>query len=74
MFLCLIPYDIAKYIALGYGLISSSVFLLFNLFIYFEDKADKLRYVVLGIALAFQVGLYFTLKFYFFDEFKVIKK
>ena len=68
LFICLVPLEIVKYIALGYGLVVSIVFLVYNIYKTIEEKAEKSKYVVLGIIVIFQLILYFTLKFYFFSS------
>lgn len=67
LFFCIIPYEIAKYIALGYGLAASTVFLVYNMYKAIETESGKSKYIILGIIILFQVVLYFVLKFYFFS-------
>lgn len=64
--LCLIPYDLVKYIMFGYGLVSSSGFIILNLFLSLDGKAGISKYFVLGIVVFLQFILYFTVKMYFF--------
>ena len=68
MFICLVPLEIVKIIALSYGLIHSSIFLMYNLFVNLEEKAQKSKYIILCISLCFQIMLYLVLKFYFFSK------
>ena len=65
MFICIIPYEIVKIIALAYGLISSTAFLVYNMYKSIEEKAEKSKYVILVLIVGFQAILYLTLKFYF---------
>lgn len=72
MFLCCIPSNIVKIVVLGYGLVTSLAFLLYNMFHCLEGRADKSKFVILGIVLLFQLGSYLTLKLYFFKGLDVI--
>lgn len=66
LFICLIPYDIVKYISLGYGLVTSIIFLIVNIYQVLSKESSKAKYVILCMIVVFQLLLYFTLKFYFF--------
>ena len=68
MFVCLVPSVIVKLIVLGYGLVNSTMFLVYNMYKTIDQKAEKSKYVILGIIILFQVILYATLKFYFFGK------
>ena len=68
MLLCLIPIEIVKWVALGYGLFHSTMFLVYNMYKTIEEKAEKSKYVILGLIIVFQVALYLVMKFYFFSS------
>lgn len=68
LFLCIIPLELIKIVLLAYGLISSTVFLVYNMYKAIEQKSGSSKYVILGLIIGCQVILYFTLKFYFFAE------
>lgn len=68
LFICIAPYNIVEYIALGYGLLSSTVFLVYNIYKLIEDQAKSSKYIILALIVGFQVILYFVLKFYFFTK------
>ncbi len=74
LFLCIIPIEIAKYVTLGYGLIHSTMFLVYNMYQAIDEKAEKSKYFILGLIIGFQVFLYFLLKFYFFSAIPVPSK
>ena len=71
LFLCVIPFEIARYIALGYGLIASTSFLLYNMYKAIENRSGSSKYIVLGLILGCQVLLYMILKFYFFSQINI---
>lgn len=68
--LCLIPVELVKIIFLGYGFITSTMFLVYNMYKSIEEKAEKSKYVILTLIVGFQIVLYLTLKLYFFGQIK----
>ncbi len=68
LFLCIIPFELFKVLLLAYGLISSTVFLVYNMYKVIEQKSGNSKYIVLGLIIGCQVVMYMMLKFYFFAE------
>ena len=74
LFLCMIPSNFVETILLLYFIIHSGIFLFYNMWVIIQDKADKAKYVVLGILGGIHVILFFGLKCYFFAEANVQTK
>lgn len=66
LLICLIPIEILKVICFGYGLLHSTIFLIHNLFVNIEKKANLSKYIIVAITICFQIALYSVLKFYFY--------
>ena len=66
LLICLIPFKLISTLALLYFLIHSCTFLFYNMFLVIQEKAQKSKYVVLGLLGGIQLLLFFFLKFYFF--------
>ena len=66
LLICLIPFKLISTLALLYFLIHSCTFLFYNMYMVIQQKAQKSKYVVLGLLGGIQLLLFFFLKFYFF--------
>ena len=66
LLICIIPFKVVATVALLYFLIHSSIFLFYNMFLVIQEKAQKSKYVVLGLLGGIQLLLFFFLKFHFF--------
>ena len=64
--ICIIPFKLISTLALLYFLIHSCTFLFYNMYLVIQQKAQKSKYVVLGLLGGIQLLLFFFLKFYFF--------
>ncbi len=69
---CVIPSDLVEALLLLGWLVCSSFFLLWNVLKFIAEKAEKSKYIILGLILGIQVVLFLTLKFYFYAQ--VMKK
>ena len=66
LLICIIPFKFIATLALLYFLIHSCTFLFYNMYLVIQQKAQKSKYVVLGLLGGIQLLLFFFLKFYFF--------
>jgi len=66
LLICIIPFKLISTLALLYFLIHSCTFLFYNMYMVIQQKAQKSKYVVLGLLGGIQLLLFFFLKFYFF--------
>ena len=66
LLVCIIPLKLISTLALLYFLIHSCTFLFYNMYLVIQQKAQKSKYVVLGLLGGIQLLLFFFLKFYFF--------
>ena len=66
LLVCIIPFKLVATLALLYFLIHSCTFLFHNMYLVIQQKAQKSKYVVLGLLGGIQLLLFFFLKFYFF--------
>ena len=66
LLICIIPLKLISTLALLYFLIHSCTFLFHNMYLVIQQKAQKSKYVVLGLLGSIQLVLFFFLKFYFF--------
>ena len=66
LLLCIIPFKLVATLALLYFLIHSCTFLFHNMYLVIQQRAQKSKYVVLGLLGGIQLLLFFFLKFYFF--------
>ena len=66
LLVCIIPFKLISTLALLYFLIHSCTFLFYNMYLVIQQKAQKSKYVVLGLLGGIQLLLFFFLKFYFF--------
>ena len=66
LLICIIPFKLVSTLALLYFLIHSCTFLFFNMYLVIQEKAQKSKYVVLGLLGGIQLLLFFFLKFHFF--------
>ena len=64
--ICIIPFKLISTLALLYFLIHSCTCLFYNMYLVIQQKAQKSKYVVLGLLGGIQLLLFFFLKFYFF--------
>ena len=66
LLICIIPFKLISTLALLYFLIHSCTFLFHNMYLVIQQRAQKSKYVVLGLLGGIQLLLFFFLKFYFF--------
>ena len=66
LLVCIIPFKLVATLALLYFLIHSCTFLFHNMYLVIQQRAQKSKYVVLGLLGGIQLLLFFFLKFYFF--------
>ena len=66
LLVCIIPFKLLATLALLYFLIHSCTFLFHNMYLVIQQRAQKSKYVVLGLLGGIQLLLFFFLKFYFF--------
>ena len=66
LLICIIPFKLISTLALLYFLIHSCTFLFYNMYLVIQQKAQKSKYVVLGLLGGIQLLLFFFLKFHFF--------
>ncbi len=66
LLICIIPFKLISTLALLYFLLHSCTFLFYNMYLVIQQKAQKSKYVVLGLLGGIQLTLFFFLKFYFF--------
>ena len=66
LLICIIPLKLISTLALLYFLIHSCTFLFYNMYLVIQQKAQKSKYIVLGLLGGIQLLLFFFLKFYFF--------
>lgn len=58
-----------QWILLAYGIFSATSFILVNYWKELSKYMEKKRYILLGIILICQIGLFLVLKLYFFEQF-----
>ncbi|EGR27849.1 Yip1 domain protein [Ichthyophthirius multifiliis] len=63
----MIPLYYIKVISVIYGLLSSTVFIVINIFGDIKELAPQKKYIILGIIGVFQVGVMLTFLLYFFS-------
>ena len=63
---CILPFKLVSTLALLYFLVHSCTFLFYNMYLVIQQKAQKSKYVVLGLLGAIRLTVFFFLKFYFF--------
>ena len=68
--ICVIPNNIVQWVILAYATFSSTSLLVVSYWKELGKYVDKKRYVIIGIVLIFQVGLFLLFKLYFFHRFK----
>ncbi len=61
--------QLAQWILLAYGVFHSTSFIIVNYWKELGKYIERKRYILLGIVIAFQVGLFLLLKLYFFERF-----
>jgi hypothetical protein len=66
LLVCIIPFKLVATLALLYFLIHSCTFLFHNMYLVIQQRAQKSKYIVLGLLGGIQLLLFFFLKFYFF--------
>ena len=66
LLICIIPFKLISTLALLYFLIHSCTFLFYNMYLVIQQKAQKSKYVVLGLVGGIQLLLFFFFFFYFF--------
>ena len=68
--LCSSGYAAAQWIVLSYGVFQSTSFIIVNYWRELGKYVDKLRLIIIILIIVFQMGLFFTLKLYFFQKFE----
>lgn len=68
--LCSSGYVVAQWIVLSYGVFQSTSFILVNYWRELGKYVDKVRLIIISLIIACQLGLFFALKLYFFEEFE----
>lgn len=71
---CSFPIDIMQWVLIAYGVFSSTSLILVNYWKELSKYIDKKRYILLGIIILCQAGLFFTLKLYFFEKYNEVQK
>ncbi len=66
---CAIPIDLMQWILIAYAVFSSTSFIIVNYWKDLSKHINNRKYILLGIIMACQVGLFFVLKLYFFKRF-----
>ena len=66
---CIAPNQIVQWVLLGYAAFSSTSLLVVNYWKELGKYVDKKRYIIIGIVLCVQVGLFLLFKLYFFQKF-----
>ena len=61
--------QLTQWILLAYGVFHSTSFIIVNYWKEMGKYIEKKRYILLGIIIVFQVGLFLLLKLYFFEQF-----
>lgn len=64
--LCIIPIEALQWILIAYGMINTTMFLIFNLKAYLEDIELPKMYVVFGLIAGAQIALFLIFKLVFF--------
>jgi hypothetical protein len=71
MILCSCGIEFIQWIFLVYGFLSSTGFVLINLWLFIENQSEpKKKFALIGFVIFCQIILFLILKFYFFEEFK----
>ena len=68
--LCASGYVISQWIFLAYGCFQSTSFILVNYWREMGKFVDKLRLIIILLIIGCQLGLFFILKLYFFQQFE----
>lgn len=66
--LCVIPVSFLQWILMIYGIINSTVFLIFNMNTEIQTLGLAKKYTVYGLMAACQIALFLTFKLVFFKE------
>jgi hypothetical protein len=61
--------QLTQWILLAYGVFHSTSFIIVNYWRELGKYIQKKRFILLGIVIGFQVGLFLLLKLYFFEQF-----
>lgn len=64
--LCIIPVQVLQWLLIAYGMINTSVFLIFNLKAYLSELEPPKVYLTFGLIVGAQVALFLTFKLVFF--------
>ncbi len=68
--LCSIGHVVAQWIILSYAIFQSTSFIIVNYWRELGKYVDKLRLIIILLVIVCQLGLFFTLKLYFFQKFE----
>ena len=68
--LCSIGHVVSQWIFLIYGVFQSTSFIIVNYWRELGKYVDKLRVIIILLIICCQMGLFFTFKLYFFQEFE----
>ena len=68
--LCSSGFVMTQWILLSYGVFQSTSFIIVNYWRELGKYVDKLRLIIISLIIVCQMGLFFALKFYFFEEFE----
>ena len=68
--LCSSGYVVTQWLVLAYGVFQSTSFIIVNYWRELGKYVDKLRLIIILLILVCQIGLFFTLKLYFFQKFE----
>lgn len=58
-----------QWVLIAYAVFSSTSLILVNYWKELAKYMEKKRYLILGIVIAFQIGLFLVLKLYFFEKY-----
>lgn len=64
--LCIIPVPVLQWLLIAYGMVNTSVFLIFNLKAYLSELELPKVYLTFGLIVGAQVALFLTFKLVFF--------
>jgi hypothetical protein len=65
--ICSFPIDLMQWIVIGYAVFSSTSLIIVNYWKELSKYMEKKRYLIVGIIIGVQAGLYLVLKLYFFE-------
>ena len=65
--LCIIPVPALQWILIAYGMINTTIFLVFNLKDYLEEVEPPKMYVIFGLIAGAQIALFLIFKLVFFE-------